>query len=76
MRSLVFWDVTQSLLVVTDVSGPPTGPIFEGQAVQKDWTALPLQMGLVGCPEMSVATNKLCVTSQKSEDVLYTAYIS
>jgi hypothetical protein len=33
-RSLFFWDVTQYKLVVTDVS-EPTGPIFNGKAVQK-----------------------------------------
>jgi len=30
-RSSLFWNVTQSLLVVTDVSKQPIGPIFEGQ---------------------------------------------
>jgi hypothetical protein len=76
MRFFVFWNVTQRTAVVTDVSGPPTGPIFKGQTVQKDCTALPLQMGLIGCPETSVATNKLCLTSQKTEDLFYTARIS
>ena len=30
-------------------------------------------MGPVGCPETSVTTNLRCVTSQKSEDHIYTA---
>ena len=28
---LLFWDVTQHRLVLTDVSGQPIGPIFSGQ---------------------------------------------
>ena len=32
MGSSVFWDFTQSILVVTDVSGQAIGPIFKGQA--------------------------------------------
>jgi hypothetical protein len=36
----LFWDVTQRILVVTDVSGQPVGPIFKGQAaVQKNTLA-------------------------------------
>jgi len=33
VRSSLFWDVTQRLLVVTDNSGQLIGPIFEGHAV-------------------------------------------
>jgi hypothetical protein len=55
MRFSLFWDVTQRLLVVTDVSGQSIGPMF------------------VGCPETSPATNRRCVTSQRSEDIIYTA---
>jgi hypothetical protein len=32
-KKLLFWDVTQPTLVVTDVSGQPIVPIFKGQAV-------------------------------------------
>jgi len=32
LYSLFFWDVRQRILVVTDVSGQPIGPIFKGQA--------------------------------------------
>jgi len=35
IRSSLFWDVTLRRVVVTDVSGQPTGPLF--------WTALPLK---------------------------------
>jgi len=31
MRASLFWAVTQSRLVVTEVSGQPIGPIFKGQ---------------------------------------------
>ena len=30
LRSWVCWDITQRALVVTDVSGEPTAPIFKG----------------------------------------------
>ena len=36
LRFLLFWDVTQRLLVVTDVSGQPIGLICKGHAVQKE----------------------------------------
>jgi len=36
-------------------------------------TAWPLKMGPIGCTETSVTTNLRCVTSQKSEDIIYTA---
>jgi hypothetical protein len=35
-RSSPFWDITQSRLVVTDVSGQPIGPILKNQAVQEE----------------------------------------
>jgi hypothetical protein len=56
---LLLWDVTQRRVVlVTEVSGQP-------------W---PLKKGLVGCPETSItSTNLRCVTSEKSEDLNYTA---
>ena len=31
-RSSLFWDVTHRILVVTDVSVEPIGPIFKGRA--------------------------------------------
>jgi hypothetical protein len=33
-------------------------------------TAWPLKMGPMGCPETSVTTNQLCVTSQQNEDLI------
>jgi hypothetical protein len=30
-------------------------------------------VGLIGCPETSVTTSLRCVTSQESEDLIYTA---
>jgi hypothetical protein len=33
----------------------------------------PLKMGPMGCIETSVTTSLRCVTSQKSEDIVYTA---
>ena len=65
MRSSLFWDVTQCRLVVTNVSGQLTAPIFKGQAVKDHG-----KMGPISCPETSVTTNLHCVTSQKSEDVI------
>ena len=46
MRPSLFWDVTQRLFVVTDVSGQPLGPIFKGQAVCFDYPTLE---GLTPC---------------------------
>jgi hypothetical protein len=36
MRLSFFWDVTQHILVITDVSGQPIFPIFKGQVVEED----------------------------------------
>jgi hypothetical protein len=33
MKSSLFWDVKQRILMVTDVSGQPVGPMFEDQRV-------------------------------------------
>jgi len=54
MRSSFFWDVTQLWLVITDVSGQPVGPIFNGQATQEEY--LTLEIRPIVCPETS-ATN-------------------
>jgi hypothetical protein len=40
----------QSILVVTDVSGRPSGPKFKGQAMD----FLTLKMGPTGCTETSI----------------------
>jgi hypothetical protein len=65
MRFSLFWDVTLLRLAVTDVSGQRTGP--------PTWTALLLKKGPTACPKTSVITKPRCVTSQKSEDLAYTA---
>jgi hypothetical protein len=31
----LFWDVTQRRLIVTEISGQPTGSLFKGQGVQE-----------------------------------------
>jgi hypothetical protein len=69
MSSSVFRDVTQRRLVVTDVAGQPIGPILKDQAVQDD------------CSTLQYATDRLyrhvgnynlrCVTSQKTEELIY-----
>jgi hypothetical protein len=35
--------------------------------------ALPLKLGAMGCPETSMTTNRRCVTSQKSDSLIYNA---
>jgi hypothetical protein len=54
LGSSLFWDVTQRRLVLTDFSGQPIGPILKSQAVRGT----------------SVTIYLLCVTSQKSGDVI------
>ena len=36
MNSSLFRDITQHRLIVTEVSGQPFGPIFNGNAVQEE----------------------------------------
>ena len=55
MGSSLFWDVTQLRMIVTDISGQPTGPIFKGQALHE----VPKRRYLT--------TNQRCVTSRKNE---------
>ena len=52
--------------LVSGVSGQPIQPIFKGPAV---WTAGPLKMGWIGCPETSVMTNPRCLTTRKTKDL-------
>jgi hypothetical protein len=58
---LLFWDVTQRIMVATDVSGHLIGPIFKGQAVQEVF----LDYLTMRCPETSVTIILRCVTCQK-----------
>ena len=56
----VFWDVTQRIFVVKDVSVQSIGQIFKGRTAY---------MAPIGCPETSLTTNTRCVMSQKSADL-------
>ena len=40
LRPSLFWNVIRRTLVFSDVSGQNIGPIFKGQAVQEEWTAM------------------------------------
>ena len=58
-------------MVVTDVSGQPTSPIFKGQAVQEEWTdCLTLEDGI---ERLSRNVGLRFVTSQKREDLFHAA---
>jgi hypothetical protein len=74
MRSSLYYDVILRILEVSYVSGQPSGPIFKCQAAQghSSWTALSLSKLLRVYTETSVTTNQRCVTSQKSENLIYT----
>jgi len=61
IRSSLAWNVTQRRLLVTDVSGQSTAPIFMGGEVEKVF----LKMGPIGCPETSVTIKLRFLTSQK-----------
>lgn len=63
LRSLVCY-------LATDVSGQPDCSIFKRPTVQK----VPLKMGVILCPETSVATNVCCITFQKNKDVMYLVF--
>jgi hypothetical protein len=57
-------------MVVNDVSGLPTSPIFRGQAVQ-EWTdCLTLEDGI---EKLSRNVDLRFVTSQKRKELFYTA---
>jgi hypothetical protein len=43
MRSALFWDITQCIVVIH--SGQPIGPIFKGQEVQEGTDWLPRNVG-------------------------------
>ena len=57
--------------LITHTSRKYIGPIIKGQAVEE--VCLTLNLEQSGCPETSVITNILCVTSEKNEDLIYTA---
>jgi hypothetical protein len=63
IRYSFFRDLTQRHLVVTDVSGEPTGPIFEGQTVQdecqKSWVGIYIRNGVGGDWFSGIETSQL-----------------
>ena len=61
---------SSSLKLLCRRFGKPIDPIFKNQTVLDCITEVLVP---AGCSETSVNTNKLCVTSQKSEDLIYTA---
>jgi hypothetical protein len=73
MWSSLFWDVESRWLVVTDVSGQCIGPIFKPMNnFLLDF--LTIEDGTGGVPKRRYqTTNQDCATSQKSEDLNYTA---
>lgn len=69
---LFFWDVMQHWLIFTSVSVQPVSHIFSGK-IQTFLTACPLKVTSVCSLTMSVTTSRCYVTSQNSEDLIYTA---
>ena len=53
-----------NLQLITHASRKHIGPIIKGQAVEE--VCLTLNLEPRGCPETSVTTNLLCVTSKKN----------
>ena len=37
MRFTLFWNITQRIVTITDVSGQTIGLIFKGQEIQDPW---------------------------------------
>jgi hypothetical protein len=62
---------TANWQLITHASRKYIGPVIKGQAVEE--ICLTLNLEQTGCPETSVTTNLLCVTSKKNEDLIYTA---
>jgi hypothetical protein len=79
MRYALFWNVTQSRLVVayrrfkTSNLYHPRGSSErltpKGGIDRLSWNVGSLKIGQICCPETSVTTNIRCVTSQGSEDL-------
>ena len=63
MNFSFFWDVTQRMLLRTDVSGPPFRPIFKDQIYF--WTDWPLKIGLVRNHETSVLNQSAVRNNQE-----------
>jgi hypothetical protein len=69
MRSSIFWDVTQYRLVVSKgCFGTTCLSHFQGSS----WTAWPLKMGPISCPEMSITyQSTLCNIPEKGRSYLH-----
>jgi hypothetical protein len=75
LRSWLFLYVTQRSVVATDVSGKHIGHVVKGQTVL-DWFGLldAWRWDLCVVPKRRLRTTYLrCVTSQKSQNLIYTA---
>jgi hypothetical protein len=70
VNSSVFWVVTQCKVVWYRHFGTTFGSIFKGKAC---WTAWPLKVGRIGCPETSVSNKLMLRNNQKTEDFISTA---
>jgi hypothetical protein len=64
LKSSPFWDVTQRLLIVTDVSGELNGRIVKGQGSS-------LKIGPMGCPETSVSNQRCVKTTEEQRPHLH-----
>jgi hypothetical protein len=64
VRSLLFWDVTQHRLEVSDVSGQSISAIFR---IKQSKNILELKIGMTGCPTMSVIKYKSMLRNNPEE---------
>ena len=69
VMSLLFWDVTQRWLVV---GHRRFGTTYLSH-FRRSSSPRTLKIGPIGCPDRSVTLTQRCVTSQKSEKLIYTA---
>jgi len=67
---LVLFPATETTQAVSSLQ------VFKETSNVCSWTAGPLKMEPIGCPETSISTNLCCVTSQKSEDFMYLLVLS
>jgi hypothetical protein len=74
MRSSLFWDITQSRLVVTDISGQHIDPILKGQAVQEETASL-LKVETIFPPETSVTNFHSTLFKIPEERIFYSTLL-
>jgi hypothetical protein len=74
MRPSLFWDVTQSGLVFTDVSAQHIDPIFKGQAVQEE-TASRLKVETIFTPETPVTNFHSTLFKIPEERIFYSTLL-